>query len=106
MDVFIVLGSNPTPEVAFACGSASIIKVLNSNTAKAAPKLMAVVVFPTPPFWLAMEIILPICGSIIKIYRVKNQLLNAHSLFPVISLGKGANSLQRYKKAIPIFKLC
>jgi hypothetical protein len=42
-----------------------MINVLNSNTAKAAPRLIAVVVLPTPPFWLAMEIILPILGDVI-----------------------------------------
>jgi hypothetical protein len=42
-----------------ACGSASTNSVLNSKTPKQALKLIAVVVFPTPPFWLAMAIILP-----------------------------------------------
>ena len=48
--VLMFFGSKPTPEVAFACGSASISKVLYSNIAKPALRLMAVVVFPTPPF--------------------------------------------------------
>ena len=42
--------SNPVPEVAFACGSASTIKTFFSSTARLAAKLIAVVVFPTPPF--------------------------------------------------------
>ena len=42
--------SKPKPDVALACGSASINKTLCSNTAKLAAKLIAVVVFPTPPF--------------------------------------------------------
>ena len=46
----IFLGSSPNPEVELACGSASIINVLNSKAAKLADKLIAVVVFPTPPF--------------------------------------------------------
>src|SRR3989344_316317 len=57
---FMFLGSNPTPDVEFACGSASTKSVRCSSTAKDAARLMAVVVFPTPPFWLAMAIIFPI----------------------------------------------
>src|SRR5665811_1230251 len=54
MLVLIFFKSNPLPDVALACGSASMINVLFSNTAKLAPRLIAVVVFPTPPFWLAI----------------------------------------------------
>ncbi len=39
--------------VLFACGSPSTSNVLNSSTAKLAARLIAVVVFPTPPFWFA-----------------------------------------------------
>src|SRR5215218_11414589 len=44
----------PRPLVAFPCGSVSITSVRFSATARQAPRLMAVVVLPTPPFWFAM----------------------------------------------------
>jgi hypothetical protein len=44
--------------VALAWGSASTIRVLFSEAASEAPRFTAVVVFPTPPFWLAMATIL------------------------------------------------
>jgi hypothetical protein len=47
---------NPRELVAFAWGSKSMISVFCSDAAREAPKLTAVVVFPTPPFWLAIEI--------------------------------------------------
>jgi hypothetical protein len=47
----------PSPEVAFAWGSQSINSVLFSEAAKAADRFIAVVVFPTPPFWLAIQMI-------------------------------------------------
>jgi hypothetical protein len=46
----------PKPLEAFAWGSQSTSRVLISAAASEAPRLMAVVVFPTPPFWLAMAI--------------------------------------------------
>ena len=46
--------SMPTPLVEFAWGSASTRSVLRSAVASEAATLTAVVVFPTPPFWLAM----------------------------------------------------
>ena len=50
----------PNEEVAFAWGSRSISKTFFSNTAKQEDKLTAVVVFPTPPFWLDIAIIFAI----------------------------------------------
>ena len=50
---------NPRPEVALACGSRSTRSTLRSRAARAAPRLIAVVVFPTPPFWLAMAMTRP-----------------------------------------------
>src|SRR5580698_2135143 len=44
----------PRALVAFPCGSQSISRVLFSEVASEAPRLTAVVVLPTPPFWLAM----------------------------------------------------
>src|SRR4030065_957634 len=46
-------GSPPIPDVAFAWGSRSTRRVRVSITAREAARLTAVVVFPTPPFWLA-----------------------------------------------------
>src|SRR3984957_222756 len=51
---------NPKPLVAFDCGSQSTSSVFTSAAAKEAAKLMAVVVLPTPPFWLATAITRPI----------------------------------------------
>ena len=50
--------------VALACGSKSTNKVFFAKIAKLAARLIAVVVLPTPPFWLMIEIILVI--------RIKN----------------------------------
>src|SRR5687767_549723 len=47
-------GRTPTPLEAFACGSMSTSRVLRSAAARLAARLTAVVVLPTPPFWLAM----------------------------------------------------
>src|SRR6266704_16636 len=44
--------------VEFACGSRSMRRVLKPLLATAADRLMAVVVFPTPPFWLATVMII------------------------------------------------
>src|SRR5829696_3648184 len=46
--------STPSPLVALPCGSMSMTSVFFSATARQAPRLMAVVVLPTPPFWFAM----------------------------------------------------
>src|SRR5512141_11134 len=46
-------GVPPTPDEAFACGSRSTSSVFFSITEREAARLTAVVVFPTPPFWLA-----------------------------------------------------
>src|SRR5665647_1728713 len=46
-------GVPPTPEEALACGSRSTSSVFFSITEREAARLTAVVVFPTPPFWLA-----------------------------------------------------
>src|SRR3990172_3435037 len=48
----------PIPEVEFPWGSASISRIFSPERASDAARLIAVVVFPTPPFWLAIAIIL------------------------------------------------
>src|ERR1700677_426428 len=50
----------PRPLEAFDCGSQSMSKVLTSAAAREAARLMAVVVLPTPPFWLATAMTRPI----------------------------------------------
>src|SRR5271169_749035 len=52
--------ANPRPLVAFDCGSQSMRSVFTSAAAKDAARLMAVVVLPTPPFWLATAMTRPI----------------------------------------------
>lgn len=49
----------PKPPVVLLWGSQSTTSVFRSAAAREAPRLIAVVVFPTPPFWLAMAIIRP-----------------------------------------------
>src|SRR5262249_32051310 len=44
----------PIPLDALACGSRSTSKVRRSDTANEAARFTAVVVLPTPPFWLAI----------------------------------------------------
>src|SRR3954471_738888 len=43
----------PRPVEALPCGSRSTISTRSPTAASAVPRLMAVVVLPTPPFWLA-----------------------------------------------------
>src|SRR5580692_9090770 len=42
----------PSPVEALPCGSRSISSTRSPTAARAVPRLMAVVVLPTPPFWL------------------------------------------------------
>ena len=49
--------------MALACGSASMMSTRLPSVASEAARLMDVVVFPTPPFWLAIAIILSIVYS-------------------------------------------
>src|SRR5205807_3304812 len=49
--------STPRPEVALDCGSQSTTRTRRPISAKAVPRLMVVVVLPTPPFWLATAMI-------------------------------------------------
>ena len=45
--------SIPRPVVALPCGSRSTTSTRKPISARPAPRLTAVVVLPTPPFWLA-----------------------------------------------------
>src|ERR1700738_2495066 len=51
--------TRPRPLVEFDCGSQSTSSVLTSAAASEAARLMAVVVLPTPPFWLATAMTRP-----------------------------------------------
>src|SRR5262245_1427198 len=44
----------PSPVEALPCGSRSTISTCSPIAASAVPRLIAVVVLPTPPFWLAI----------------------------------------------------
>src|ERR1700748_921286 len=46
----------PRPVEALPCGSISITRVGSPTAASAVPRLIAVVVLPTPPFWFATTI--------------------------------------------------
>ena len=49
-------GLSPRPTESEPCGSKSTSSTLRPNSASEAPRLMVVVVLPTPPFWLHIEI--------------------------------------------------
>ena len=55
-DHWMVLRLIPTPAVRLACGSMSMSRTRKPSSASAPARLMAVVVLPTPPFWLAIAI--------------------------------------------------
>src|SRR5690606_4102781 len=57
MDRSRVCGLAPSPTESAPCGSKSTSSTLRPYSARAAPRLMVVVVLPTPPFWLAMAMI-------------------------------------------------
>jgi hypothetical protein len=54
----VVVAAEAEPPVELACGSTSTSRVGRPSSASAAARLMAVVVLPTPPFWLTMAMIL------------------------------------------------
>src|SRR3954452_12500380 len=48
------MGLTPSPTDRAPCGSKSTSSTLRPTSASAAPRLIVVVVLPTPPFWLHM----------------------------------------------------
>src|SRR4051812_14297982 len=52
----ISCGFNPSPTESDPCGSKSTSSTLRPYSASDAPRLIVVVVLPTPPFWLHIEI--------------------------------------------------
>jgi hypothetical protein len=66
-------GLYPLPVVALHCGSMSTNNVRCPLIAKAAARLIEVVVFPTPPFWLATQIVrLTLPSLVAKVSREKD----------------------------------
>src|SRR5688572_4729169 len=59
--------------VLFAWGSRSISSVRLPRRARAAARLMAVVVFPTPPFWFAIATIIRGAGILTAFYGIAGQ---------------------------------
>src|SRR5690606_15348824 len=65
----LLLYSMPRPVEALPCGSRSTISTRSSIAASAVPRLMAVVVLPTPPFWLAIARTRGRCGEV-KLFEI------------------------------------
>src|ERR1035437_323629 len=63
------------PEVALAWGSQSTKSVRRPSSARQADRFIAVVVFPTPPFWLTMPRILPMAFKSKREERCKGRRL-------------------------------
>src|SRR5260370_37374276 len=61
--------TRPKPLVEFDCGSQSTSSVLTSAAASEAVWLMAVVVLPTPPFWLATAMTRPMIFIFLDVAR-------------------------------------
>src|SRR5216684_2837214 len=59
--------SMPRPVEALPCGSRSMISTSSPTAASAVPRLIAVVVLPTPPFWLAIAITRGGCGVAMRL---------------------------------------
>ena len=57
-------GLSPRPTDSEPCGSKSTSSTLRPYSASEAPRLMVVVVLPTPPFWLHIEITRACRGSV------------------------------------------
>src|SRR5712691_3524129 len=53
----------PRPVEALPCGSRSMMSTRSPIAASAVPRLIAVVVLPTPPFWLAIDRMRGGCGT-------------------------------------------
>src|SRR5689334_9257970 len=70
--------SIPTPVVALPCGSESISRTRKSLAASEAARLIAVVVFPTPPFWFVTAITLLRASTVSLLFHVKQGQVGAH----------------------------
>src|SRR4030095_12848328 len=74
MERSMLRGSKKEMEL-FACGSRSRRRTRFPLRAKAAARLMAVVVFPTPPFWFAMAITIRCTGGKLPHHNLSNLFL-------------------------------
>ena len=75
----IIEESTPTPREVLPCGSKSISKTERFNLTKEDERLIAVVVFATPPFWFAIAIIRAVLSlPLLKIfYNESNKIIMA-----------------------------
>ena len=83
--------SMPSPEEALACGSASMTSTFFSSAASEAARLIVVVVFPTPPFWLANAMTFPI--EILALTQVRSRLVPRFVPAFVCRKGRGVFNL-------------
>src|SRR5207302_5384159 len=58
----------PTPLVELPWGSRSTSRMMRPREARAADRLTAVLVFPTPPFWLTIANVFPVGCDPISVY--------------------------------------
>src|SRR3954464_13041409 len=81
-EVLIRSGSrmNPSPLEEFDCGSQSTSRTGTSAAASEAARLMAVVVLPTPPFWCATAMILPM-GDVFQRREYPNRFRLGNAAF-------------------------
>src|SRR5215210_7334074 len=63
----LALAETPKPLVAFPWGSISTIRIFSPNPARYAARLIAVVLFPTPPFWFTMATTVAIAGILARL---------------------------------------
>ncbi len=83
----------PAPEVALACGSMSTSSVRRSAAARLAQRLTAVVVLPTPPFWLVTAMIFPMVSYGVQLGGVVNGFAVSHgSVSTRVCTSTGASS--------------
>src|SRR5579862_8078090 len=77
-----VRGDTPTPLLALPCGSRSTRSVLRSAAATLAARFTAVVVFPTPPFWLTTAMTRGREGMPVVLGRGSGRLMRGANLYP------------------------
>ena len=102
----------PTPLVRLPCGSMSTISTFRSARATDAAKLIAVVVFPTPPFWFVTAKIFFTRGfgrkpeirslNIIPLGRLMNARATPQKSTPIV--GAASNRRHPWSSAPPRFR--
>src|SRR5512139_3878809 len=94
----------PKPVEALPCGSRSTISTCSPMAASAVPRLMAVVVLPTPPFWLAMAMTRGAAAGPAATGLVKGTTCGSAGVFgsivSVIGLGLGLQTADYHDAAI------